>query len=160
MKPRRSNQRNRAMTLTEVLVVIVVLGVLAAVFLPALLPPVRRASRINCVNNVKQIILAFLMWADDNKDKYPMEISTANGGTKELAETGDAFSTFQIMTNELSTPAILHCPVDTAHIMATSWGPKFYRQKRQLFSSVWTPTRIVPRQFSPAMIILPSAAFP
>ena len=73
---------------------------------------------INCVNNVKQIAVSFLMWAEDHNDKYPMEISTANGGTMELAATGDVVSTFQIMSNELNTPKILFCPMDPNHDFA------------------------------------------
>jgi len=106
------------MTLTEVLVVVVVLTVVAAVFLPALVAKKRTGNKVSCTNNLKQIYLAFRMWADDNNGKYPMEISTANGGTKELAATGDAVSTFQIMTNELSTPRVLWCWWDTSHKMA------------------------------------------
>ena len=109
------------MTLTEALVVVVMLAILAAIILPRLADAKRKASRPYCGNNVKQIILAFRIWANDHNDKFPMEISTANGGTKGLAATGDAFSTFQIMTNELNTPALLHCPVDTAHTRATAW---------------------------------------
>ena len=128
MKPRRSNQSNRAMTLTEVLVVIVVLAVLAAVFLPALLQPNRISSGIKgitCINNVKQVDLTFKMWAGDNNDKYPMEISIANGGTMELAATGNVLATFQIMTNELSTPLILFCPMDTIHTFTKTFGVNF-----------------------------------
>jgi prepilin-type N-terminal cleavage/methylation domain-containing protein/prepilin-type processing-associated H-X9-DG protein len=121
MKPRRSNQRNRAMTLTELLVVVVVLAVLVVVFLPAFItdnPRDPRYFRINCVNNLKQVGLAFRIWADDNNGKLPMEIPIANGGTMELAATGDVVSTFQIMSNELSTPKILFCPMDPNHDFA------------------------------------------
>ena len=88
------------MTLTEVLVVVVVLVVLVVVFLPAFITDdPRNYSGINCVNNLKQVGLAFKIWADDNNGKYPMEISIANGGTMELAATGDVVATFQIMSN-------------------------------------------------------------
>ena len=100
------------MTLTEVFMVVVVLAILAAIILPRLADAKRRGGGINCVNNQKQIILAFWMWANDHNGKFPMEISTANGGTKGLASIGDAFSTFRIMTNELNTPRILFCPAE------------------------------------------------
>ena len=62
------------------------------------------------------------MWAGDNSDKYPMEITIASGGTMELAATGNVLATFQIMTNELSTPKILFCPADTNHdFLAIFW---------------------------------------
>jgi len=103
----------------------VVLAVLAAVFLPALLPPKRIPSGINCINNVKQVGLAFMMWTGDHNEKYPMEISVADGGTMELAATGDVLTTFQIMSNELSTPKILFCPADTIHTITNIWGVNF-----------------------------------
>jgi competence protein ComGC len=125
MKPRRSNRRNQAMTLTEVFVVVVVLAVLAAVFLPALLPPKKVQANFYCNPNLKEIGLAFMMWAGDHNDKYPMEISTANGGTMELAATGDVVATFQIMSNELSTPKILFCPADTIRTITNTFGANF-----------------------------------
>jgi prepilin-type N-terminal cleavage/methylation domain-containing protein len=57
MKPRFANQRTTAMTLVEVLLVIVVLGILAVVIV--LDKPHRNYFRINCVNNLHQIDLAF-----------------------------------------------------------------------------------------------------
>ena len=114
------------MTLTEVLVVTVVLVALVVALLPTFIADrPMPAQRINCVSNLKQDGLAFLIWADDHNDKYPMEISTANGGTMELATTGNVFATFQIMSNELSTPKILLCPADTNHVMAKNFGANF-----------------------------------
>src|SRR5271156_2319033 len=104
MKPRFSNQRNHAMTLIEVVVVIIVLAVVAAIVLPAFRAAHSPTQPINCVNNLKEIGLADRIWAGDNNDKYPMEISVTNGGTMELAATGDVIATFQAISNELSTP--------------------------------------------------------
>src|ERR1041384_5870147 len=58
------NHRNaqRAFTLFEAVLVIVILAVLIAVFLPALIRPKARSSRLGCVNNLKQIGLAFHGW--------------------------------------------------------------------------------------------------
>jgi prepilin-type N-terminal cleavage/methylation domain-containing protein len=66
MNPRFSNQRNQAMTLVEVLVVIAMLAILAAMLLPANTGGPRKARRINCVNNLKQISIAYYVWASDN----------------------------------------------------------------------------------------------
>jgi len=115
MKPSRSNQSRRAFTLVEVAVVIVVLVVIAAIFLPALAAAKRKTSKIGCVNNLKQIGLTYRLWSCDNNDKYPMEISMTNGGTMELLNTADVWKTFQVMSNELSTPKILICPDDLTH---------------------------------------------
>jgi hypothetical protein len=55
--------------------------------------------------------MAFWTWSGDNRDKFPMQISTNLGGTLEWEEK--AFRHFQIMSNELSTPRVLACPADT-----------------------------------------------
>ena len=114
------------MTLTEVLVVTVVLAVLVVVLLPAFIADrPSHAPRIKCVSNLKEIGLAFMMWAGDHNDKYPIEISVADGGTMELAATGNVLATFQIMSNELSTPKVLFCPADTVHTITNTFGVNF-----------------------------------
>jgi competence protein ComGC len=110
------------MTLMEVLVVVAVLVLLAVVLLPALIAANRRPNTGSCAGNLKQIYVSFRVWADDHNGKYPMEISTAKGGTMELAATGDVVATFQVMSNELFTPKVLVCPVDTQHVMTNSFG--------------------------------------
>jgi len=108
--------------MVEVLVVIGIIVLLAAIFLPALATAKKKSSKIGCVNCLKQIGLAGRIWSGDNWDKYPTEVSTANGGAMELAATGDVVSVFQVMSNELSTPKILYCPNDVEHSMATNFG--------------------------------------
>ena len=77
-----------------------------------------KAQRISCINNLKQIGLAFRIWAGDNNDQFPFNVSTNAGGTMELCLLGaDGFDLngafhFQVMSNELNTPKILVCPDD------------------------------------------------
>lgn len=100
-------------TLIALLVIIAVLAILAAMLLPALAKAKTKASRINCVNNLKQCGLAFRIWEGDNGDQMPMAVPMEKGGTMEFITGADTFRHFQVMSNELSTPKILVCPNDT-----------------------------------------------
>jgi competence protein ComGC len=122
MNPRASNQTNRAWTLVEVLVIIAVLAVVAVISLVALAANKRNSSPIGCVQNLKEIGLACRVWEGDNGDKYPMFVSFTNGGAMELVVTGNVLVNFLVMSNELSTPRILHCPEDTEHNWANSFA--------------------------------------
>ena len=94
------------------------LVILPAMLLPALSQAKGRAQEISCVNNLKQIGLAFRVWAIDHNGQFPFNVSTNNGGTLELCRPGgDGFDRnaafhFRVMSNELSTTRILICPAD------------------------------------------------
>jgi len=133
MKPRCSNQRNRALTLTEVVVVFGLLVLLALMLAPAIDKTRPKAYRIICLNSLKQVGLACKVWAGDNGDKYPMQVSVTNGGTMEWIATGNVAACFQVMSNELSTPRVLYCPADIGQIAATNFTTDFNNGKISYF---------------------------
>ena len=115
-------QTKKAFTLIELLVVIAIIAILAAMLLPALAAAKKKAQKISCVNNLKQVGLSFRLWEGDNGDKYPMAVSTNSGGALENCQHQGAAAAayspgvcFQCISNQLSTPKVVFCPSDSIH---------------------------------------------
>jgi prepilin-type processing-associated H-X9-DG protein len=114
MKRTFSRKGIRAFTLIEALALIAVLLLLAAFLLPAIAKQRARSSLNCCINNLRQINRAFRIWEGDNGDRYPMQVSTSEGGSMEWIGGPNAWRHFEVMSNELNTPKILVCPCDRA----------------------------------------------
>lgn len=73
---RLSDHARRAFTLVEMLIVIAIIGILAALILPALSSAKLKAKQIQCVNNLKQMDLASMMYMHDFQGKcLPYDIT-------------------------------------------------------------------------------------
>jgi hypothetical protein len=78
-----------------------------------------------CQNNLRQIGLAFKVWALEHNDQYPFNVSSNSGGSLEFcARDAEGFEKdpvphLIIIANDLSTPSFLVCPQDSSkHIAA------------------------------------------
>jgi len=71
----------RAFTLIELLVVIAIIAVLAALLLPALSAAKKRALRIVCENNIRQLELCLHLYITDNHDYFVPNNSIASAGS-------------------------------------------------------------------------------
>jgi prepilin-type N-terminal cleavage/methylation domain-containing protein/prepilin-type processing-associated H-X9-DG protein len=69
-----SPRRHSAFTLIELLVVIAIIAILAAMLLPALEAAKRRAWEAGCINNKREIQLAYIMYVQDNGDRLPLNV--------------------------------------------------------------------------------------
>src|SRR5438552_2931936 len=69
--PAPDQHRRRAFTLIELLTAITILALLATLLFPALARAKASARRISCLNNLKQLQLAWLSYAHENNDTLP-----------------------------------------------------------------------------------------
>jgi len=61
------------------------------------------------------------IWAIDNGDKFPWQVSSETNGTLEFAESTEVFRHFVVLSNELASPKVLACKSDEKISRVTDW---------------------------------------
>src|SRR5208282_4997945 len=75
-----SKENGHGFTLIELLVVIAIIAILAALLLPALSSAKKRAQGIVCLQNMKQLQLAAILYGNNNNDFMPANCTLHDGG--------------------------------------------------------------------------------
>ena len=76
-----------AFTLLELLVVLAIIGLLAGLLLPALARAKAKGQGIACLNNIRQLMLAWTLYPEDNNGKL-VRNAAFNGIARYRADTG------------------------------------------------------------------------
>jgi hypothetical protein len=118
-------RRVSGFNLVELLVTIGAMALLVALVLPALTAVHKKDGWINCVKNLKEIGTAYRTGAEAEGSKYSIQVVLTNSETMKLVAHGNAYLLWQTMSSKLSTPNVLHCPVDKRRKAATSFSQGF-----------------------------------
>lgn len=118
-------------TLIELLVTLAIIGVLAALLLPAVARARVKSRQVACASNLRQLGIALHGFAHEHGGLFPQQVSTNAGGALELTRLPaplwgqliPSAAPFASISNELGSPRVLGCP-------AVGRGPSNFARAR------------------------------
>ncbi|MCK5806624.1 MAG: DUF1559 domain-containing protein [Lentisphaeria bacterium] len=107
--------RESRFTLIELLVVIAIIAILAAMLLPALSQARGKARQSACINNLKQVALCYLMYADDSDEYFP-------GFVNQYTNPGPRVDWITLIKPYLNSDESLICPTSKFRVAPNRWS--------------------------------------
>jgi len=104
------SRSRRAYTLLEVLVVLGIMALLAAILLPVFARVRENGRKTVCLSNMRQIMLAVSLYTQDSAGQFPPAIREGDALAFGLGCCGVSWT--NPLSTYLSTPQLLHCPSD------------------------------------------------
>lgn len=112
MKISRLNPTGLAFTLVEMLVVIAVIAILAALLLPVIGRAKESAHATACLSNLHQVGIALQIYVSDNNNKMPVMRDVSTDPLVAATNTFPAIN--QVLAAQLGNTNVLRCPSDTS----------------------------------------------
>jgi prepilin-type N-terminal cleavage/methylation domain-containing protein len=139
-------KKGGAFTLIELLVVIAIIAILAALLLPALSKAKESGKATKCGNNMRQLALSYVMYADDNSDQC-VELYTLETAPPGAFYPGSLTWWMDSLRPYFKGTNVIVCPSVMSDVAEVAGGPGGFgialgHPELSGFESVWTPKLI------------------